>query len=173
MISTKHLEKGPLVMATEKSVNVMKTMSASEIESLMRAYIAGWCTPGGDPEQMITYVTDDFLYEDAGANLVLHGKDAFRELVRTTLTALAFTQIPKTIIIAPTLDKAAMEVTTAGMHIGEFPRMGSYPTIPATDKSFSLTTFAFFEFRNGKISRHIEGYNQYHLFQQLGLLPER
>lgn len=169
---TKHAAKGPSIMTTEQPMSATKTMTASEIECLLRAYLAGWCTPGGDPEKMITYITDDFLYEDAGANLVVHGKDAFRELVRTTLAALAFVQLPKTILVAPTLDKAAMEVTTAGTHIGEFPSMGSYPTIPVTNKPFSLTTFAFFEFRDGKISRHLEGYNQYHLFQQLGLLPE-
>lgn len=159
-------------MTIEQSVTRVSTITASEIEHLIQTYLAGWCTPGGDPEKMITYVTDDFLYEDAGANLVLHGKDAFRELVRATLAALAFVQIPRTILIAPTLDKAALEVTTAGTHIGDFPGMGSYPTILATHKSFSLTTFSFFEFRADKISRHMEGYNQYHLFQQLGLLPE-
>lgn len=148
-------------------------LTPADIEHLIRTYLTGWCTPGGNAGRMTTFVTDDFVYEDIGANIVIHGKNEFYELVRVSLEAFALNQICKTIIIAPTLDKAAIEATTAGTHKGLFPSMGSFPNIPATYRQFSLTTAAFFEFRGDKISRHVEFYNQYTLFQQIGLLPTK
>ena len=90
------------------------------------------------------FLTDDIVFEDVTFGVVMRGKDGFKEIYPTFITAAAdFKLEPKAWV---TDDKSfAIEMVYSGT------RKGDFPGLPATGKRFSIRMCKLWEFENGKI----------------------
>jgi steroid delta-isomerase-like uncharacterized protein len=97
-----------------------------------------------DVEKVLTFLTDDIVFEDVTFGGVVEGKDAFKQVYSTFITAAPdFKLEPKSWV---TDDKSfAIEMVYSGTQKGDF------PGLPATGKRFSIRMCSFGEFENGKI----------------------
>ena len=127
-------------------------------------YMAAW-SGSGDIAKLTTLVTDDVFYEELGSHVVKSGKAELVEYAGIVFAAFQVSWTYQSIIIAEQLDKAALETIVTGIHSGD------YLGMPATHKSFSLRVALFLDFKDGKVSRHLEFSNLIDLLQQLGLVP--
>ena len=97
-----------------------------------------------DVEKVLTFLTDDIVFEDVTFGVVMKGKDGFRQIYPTFITAASdFKLEPKAWV---TDEKSfVIEMVYSGTQKGDF------PGLPATGKRFSIRTCSFGEFENGKI----------------------
>src|SRR5688572_11370395 len=84
-----------------------------------------------DVEKVLTFLTDDIVFEDVTFGVVMKGKYGFRQIYPTFITAAPdFKLEPKSWV---TDDKSfAIEMVYSGTQKGDF------PGLPATGKRFSI-----------------------------------
>ena len=113
-----------------------------------------------DVEKVLTLLTDDIVSEDVAFGVVIKGKEGFRQIYPTFITAAPdFKLEPKAWV---TNDKSfAIEMVYSGTQKGDF------PGLPATGKRFSIRMCSFGEFENGKIKGRRDYYNLVTLREQL------
>ena len=113
-----------------------------------------------DVEKVLTFLTDDIVFEDITFGVIMRGKDGFKEIYPTFITAAPdFKLEPKAWV---TDDKSfAMEIVYSGTQKGDF------PGLPATGKTFSIRTCSFGEFENGKIKGRRDYWDLVTLREQL------
>ena len=118
-----------------------------------------------DVNKMVSFLTDDGIYEDVALGIVKHGK---KEIVEFTNSMLLDSPDVKFELksVFGTGDWAGIEYVMSGTHVHS-----SIPTMPATGKTFSVRIAGIFQLRNGKYSRHSDYYNLVTMLQQLGLMP--
>jgi steroid delta-isomerase-like uncharacterized protein len=97
-----------------------------------------------DVEKVLTLLTDDVVFEDVPSGIVMKGKDGFKQIYPTFITAAPdFKLEPKAWV---TDDKSfAIEMVYSGTQKGDF------AGLPGTGKRFSIRMCSFGEFENGKI----------------------
>ena len=97
-----------------------------------------------DSEKVLALLTDDIVFEDVTFGVVMKGKDGFKQMYSTYMTASPDCKLePKAWV---TDDKSfAIEIVYSGTQKGDF------PGLPATGKRFSIRGCSFGEFENGKI----------------------
>jgi steroid delta-isomerase-like uncharacterized protein len=113
-----------------------------------------------DVEKVLTFLADDIVYEDVTFGVVMKGKDGFKQIYPTFITAAPdFKLEPKAWV---TDDKSfAMEMVYSGTQKGDF------PGLPATGKRFSIRMCSFGEFENGKIKGRRDYWDSASLAKQL------
>ena len=113
-----------------------------------------------DVEKVLTLLTDDIVFEDETFGVVMKGKDDFKQIYPTFITAAPdFKLEPKAWV---TDDKSfAMEMVYSGTQKGDF------PGLPATGKRFSIRMCSFGEFENGKIKGRRDYWDSASLAKQL------
>ena len=113
-----------------------------------------------DVEKVLTFLTDDIVFEDVTFGVVMIGKDGFKEIYPTFITAAPdFKLEPKAWV---TDDKSfAIEMVYSGTQKGDF------PCLPATNKRFSIRMCSFGEFENGKIKARRDYWDMVTMRKQL------
>jgi steroid delta-isomerase-like uncharacterized protein len=138
---------------------------AINVKKVMDDYLIAWNSH--DINTILSFFTDDGIYEDVAHGIVNQGKKEITGYLNTS-----FNDFPDLKIEVKTVFGTGVwtvfEIVTSGTHAHS-----SRPEVPATGKTFSVRAVSIFQLRNGKISRQSEYYNYATLLQQVGLMPEQ
>lgn len=135
----------------------------TNLDKMMNDYIAAWNSH--EVERILSYFTDDVIYEDVAMGIVNRGKNEVKDFINSIFIGFPDFKIElKSIFISG--DWAADEWILSGTFTNSFMEM------PATGKSFSERGASIAELRKGKISRNSDYYNMASFLQQVGLMPE-
>lgn len=126
-------------------------------------YAAAWCTQ--DINAILSFFTEDCVYEDTALGAVNTGKGQLETFLRATFAAIPDFHIELKATLSAG-DRAASEWIMSGTQTGAF------PGIPATGKQFSVGGASIIEVYQGKIRRNADYWSLATLLQQVGVLPE-
>ena len=128
---------------------------------LLEGYTAAWSAH--DVNTILSYFTDDCVYEDATLGVVNHNKQEFRAFLEQDFSAFPdFVQ--KEILRFTSGNYACLEWSMSGTHLGD------YPGMPVTGKSFAdVRGVSVMELAGGKIRRTTDFWDVTSFMQQLGL----
>lgn len=126
-------------------------------------YAAAWSTQ--DINAILSFFTEDCVYEDMALGAVNTGKQQLEAFLRATFAAIPDFRIELKAILSSG-DRAASEWIMSGTQTGAF------PGIPATGKRFSVRGASMMELYQGKIRRNADYWSLATLLQQVGVLPE-
>jgi len=136
---------------------------ATDLEKMMNDYFAAWNTH--DVEKMLSFFTDDIVYEDVAMGKVNRGKKELKDGISYTFVDFSDFKLEiKSSFIAG--DRGAVEWVMSGAFVHS-----SVPGLRATGKRFSVRGASIIEFRKGKISRGSDYWDRATLDQQVGLMP--
>jgi steroid delta-isomerase-like uncharacterized protein len=136
---------------------------ASDMEKMMMDYLAAM--NAHDLERILTFFTDDAVYDCIPMGKVSHGKKEIKDFFSDTFTSFPdFKLEPKSGFMAG--DQGASEWVMSGTFA-----QSTIPGMPATGKKFSVRGAAITEFKGGKVSRHTNYWNLASFLQQVGLMP--
>ena len=125
---------------------------------LMRRAFSAWNSH--DADKVVSFYTDDVVYEDVAYGEVSHGKADFRKFA-----AGFFEAVPD----------LKVEVVSASAHNGrgslEWVFSGTDKGLFKTGKKFSVRGASLFEMRSGKCSANKDFYDLATIMRQLGVLP--
>ena len=128
--------------------------------STLNEYWAAWNSH--DAEKLVSFFTDDFVYEELGLGVIKHGKEEFRAFIKGF-----FANFPDTNF------EMKSSFISGDWYCGEWVWIGTYkgnaPGVPAAGKRFSIRGVSVGELKEGKIKRHSDYYNRMDFFQQLGV----
>lgn len=136
---------------------------ATDLDKLLKDYLTAW--DAHDVEKMLTFCTDDCVYECMALGKVNRGKKKLKEFFSSMFVDL------------PDVKLEMKSGFTAGDRgAGEWVMTGTFahssiPGVPATGKSFSIRGASITEFRGGKISRNTAYWNFASFLQQVGIMP--
>ncbi len=133
----------------------------TDMKKLYQKYVAAWLAH--DVEAVVSFFTDDCVYEDVALGVLNRGKSEVRAFVQATLAAIPDFKIEPKSVFA-TVDRLGSELIMTGTQTGDF------PGIPATGKSFSVPVASIMEFQNGKIHRNTDYWNLASFLQQVGAM---
>jgi steroid delta-isomerase-like uncharacterized protein len=135
---------------------------ASDTETMMKDYLAAM--NAHDAEKMLTFLTDDAVYECTPLGKVSKGKKEIKDFISNT-----FTDFPDFKIEMKSGFKAGDWGASEWVMSGTFAH--SSTGMPATGKKFSVRGSTINEFSGGKISRNTNYWNLAEFLQQVGLMP--
>ena len=144
----------------QRSTGTTMTM---DLEKMAQSYLAAW--NAHDVEKILSYFTDDCIYEDFGNGKTAHGKAELKDYCNMLFLDYPDFKLEKKSWFSAG-DNTAYEYTASGTH-----KHSSNPAIPVTGKRFSIPGVSIIEFRNGKIYSKRTYFNQAASLQQLGLMP--
>ena len=132
---------------------------------VMEDYLLAWNSH--DVDKIISFFTDDGIYEDVAHGIVNHGKKEIASYLNTSFTDFPDLKIEVKNVIT-TGEWKVFEIVTSGTHVHS-----SRHEIPATGKAFSVRAVSIFKTDKGKISQQSEYYNYATVLQQVGLMPRQ
>jgi steroid delta-isomerase-like uncharacterized protein len=118
-----------------------------------------------DVERLLSFYTDDCVYEDLAVGKVNHGKEELRAFCKQGFTAFPDFKIETKSLFASG-NRVCIEGIISGTHKGNIP---GFP--PATGKMFSVRAAHICELRGDKAFRVTDYYDLASVMRQLGLLP--
>lgn len=136
--------------------------SATEMDLWANNQLAAWNSH--DAEKILSFYSDDCIYEDLVVGKVNHGKEELRAFITDLFTGSPDIRMEKKSFFASG-DHVCMEWIMSGTHSGNWTGM------PATGKSFSVRGVSVSEIRDGKVKQNTDYYDGAPLMRQLGLLP--
>jgi len=136
---------------------------ATDTEKMMNDYMAAWNSH--DMERILSFFTDDLVYEDVALGKVIRGKKELKDFISSMLVDFPDFRFEVKSGFN-TIDRSAGEWVMTGTFAHS-----STPGVLATGKSFSLRGASIMEFRGGKISRNTDYWNMASFLQQVGLMP--
>ena len=105
-----------------------------------------------DIDKLLSFYTDDFVYEDVPFGKIIHGKEEYRAFTKEFVAGAPDIKMElKSIIVSG--DRFCMESIVSGTHTG------NWPNLPATGKSFSSRGVSVGELRDGKIKQDTDYYD--------------
>ena len=117
-----------------------------------------------DPEQVVSLLADEHVYEDVTFGAVNRGPAETRRFFEGAYAAFPDIHFEATTtVVGP--ERGALEWTMTGTHRGDMPGM------PATGKSFRVRGATVFEIAGGKIRSVRDYWDAATLLRQLGLTP--
>jgi len=136
---------------------------ATDLEKMMDDYSSAWNSH--DVERILSFFTDDVVYEDLAEGKVCRGKKELKDYVSSMFIDMPDVKVER-----------KSSFTTRNWSAGEWVTSGTFahssiPGMPATGKSFSVRGASIIEFRKGKISRESAYWNMTSFMQQVGLMP--
>jgi steroid delta-isomerase-like uncharacterized protein len=138
---------------------------ATDTKNMLGEYMLAWNSH--DVDKILSFFTDDCVYEDLGIGVVSKGKKELTGFVNSSLVGV------------PDVKFQVKSVFVAGDWVGsEYVMSGTFvhstiPAMPATGKTFSIRCASILQLRKGKISRETDYYNLATLLQQIGLMPRQ
>lgn len=141
------------------------------LKRVVDSYVAAWASH--DVEKIASYFTDDCVYEDLAAGVVLHGKEELKAFAKGSFTAFPDFKIEVKSFFASGLGrlgfgKVGSEWVMTGTHNGDL-HIRDLTTLPATGKSFSVRGASMTEMHKGKIKRNSDYYDNVSVLRQLGV----
>jgi steroid delta-isomerase-like uncharacterized protein len=124
----------------------------TDVEKWVQGEDAAWASR--DAEKMLSFYTDDCLYEDLAAEITCHGKEEIRAFFKDALIAFPDFKVEVTSFFASG-NHVCIEGVIGGTHTGNIPRLP-----PATGKAFSVRCAHICELRGDKASRVTDYYNR-------------
>jgi steroid delta-isomerase-like uncharacterized protein len=136
---------------------------ASDTEKMMNDYLEA--TNAHDVEKILTFFTDDAVYECTPVGMVSRGKKEIKDFLSSM-----FVDFPDFKL------EMKLGFNAGERGAGEWVMSGTFahssnPGMPATGKSFSVRGATITEFSGGKISRNTNYWNLASFLQQVGLMP--
>ncbi len=135
---------------------------ASDVEKMMMDYLAAM--NAHDLEKILTFFTDDCVYDCMPMGKVSHGKKELKDFLSSTFADMPDFKIE----------------TKSGFNAGDWGAAewvmsgtlahSNIPGVP-TGKSFSVRGASITELRGGKISRNTNYWNLASMLQQVGAMP--
>jgi len=136
---------------------------ATDMEKMMKDYIAAWNSH--DVNKILSFFTDDCVYEDAALGVVNHGKKELRAFAK-----FIFTDMPDFKLEIKSAFSAGDWAVDEAVMTGTFAH-SSIPGMQATGKRFSVRAASIRELRKGKISRNTDYWDRVTYMQQVGAMP--
>jgi steroid delta-isomerase-like uncharacterized protein len=136
---------------------------ATDMEQWVRGEDAAWALK--DVEKILSFYTDDCLYEDLAVGRANHGKEEVRAFIKDIFISFPDFKIEVQSFFASS-DHVCIESLLSGTHTGNIP---GFP--PATGKSFSVRGAHICQLREGKACRVSDYYDMASVMRQLGMLP--
>jgi steroid delta-isomerase-like uncharacterized protein len=134
----------------------------AESEKMFRDYCATW-SPNPDIEKLLTYFTDDCIYENIPREQTYHGKDGVRAYVKACYDAIPDFKIEVTSVFASG-DWLACEWVMTGT------QTGVTKDFPGTGKSFNMRGSSIVQLKEGKIHRNADYWDMMTFLRQVGLI---
>lgn len=117
-----------------------------------------------DTMKILSYFTDNCVYEDLAFGVVNHGKGSLRNFIYVMFAAFPDLNIEiKSFSLSG--DWYGSEWIISGTHKGDLPNM------PATGKKFSIRGATIGELKEGKIKRSSNYYDRMTFQDQIGVMP--
>lgn len=129
--------------------------------------IAAWNSH--QPDQLLELMTDDIVYDDASWPTQMHGHAAVRGFLESTWRAvpdLSFELVDGS-LVDPAAERTAHYWHASATQTGRWDPPGLSPS----GRRISFEGAAFYELRDGKISRARVVYDVAAIMRQLGVLP--
>jgi steroid delta-isomerase-like uncharacterized protein len=136
---------------------------AVNVEDLSKVYIEA--VNSHNVEKMISFFTDDCIYEDMAVGVANHGKRETEAFVTGWFIFSEDMHFEVTSFFSAG-DWAATEWIMTGTYTGDL------PGIPANNKRFSVRGSSVIEIRGDKISRNTDYWNFAMFLKQVDALPE-
>ena len=130
-------------------------------ETLFREYLTNWNTH--DVDKIVSFFTDDCIYENLSRGQTYRGKNQLREWVKTTFEAIPDFKLDITSLFAAG-DLLACEWVMTGTLSGDS------SGIPITGKSFSVRGATIAQLKDGKIQRNADYWDLATFLRQVGLM---
>jgi len=128
---------------------------------MLEDYFTAWNSQ--DVERILSFFTDDCLYEDVALKRIVRGKAELRALLESVFTDIAgFKMDIKSVFSAGSW--GASEWTMSGRFVHS-----SDPLLAATGKSFLIRGATVFELSNGRISRNTDYLDLTAFLKQVGI----
>ncbi|MBA2598005.1 MAG: nuclear transport factor 2 family protein [Chloroflexia bacterium] len=148
---------GPVSLGASMVVHAQDASPAAragEIPPLLMAWAEAWSS--GDPAQVMTFYTDDAVYEEIPTGIVAQGPEEIQAFIENTYAMFSGVQvIPRTGFQAKKW--AVLESDFVGKDAGGV--------------SFSVPFVSVFELEGDKIVRTTDYFDLYDFMGQLGMLP--
>jgi steroid delta-isomerase-like uncharacterized protein len=127
--------------------------------SVAESALASWNTH--EPDKIITFYTDDIVYEDVPHGIVCHGQAELRDFVAGCFASDG---------------PVKLEVVNSWVHKGHGVSEWSWHGVDIeqfkTRKPFTIRGISIFEVRDGKISRNRDYYDVATQMRDVGALPK-
>jgi steroid delta-isomerase-like uncharacterized protein len=136
---------------------------AINLEKVVKDYYIAWNSY--DVEKIISFFTDDCVYESLASGLVNRGKKQLGDYTKATFSWSPDLKFEMKSFFG-TDNWIGTEWLMTGTHVGDL------TGIRATNKRFSIRGTSVIELRKGKISRNSDYWNIMTFLQQVGLMPE-
>jgi steroid delta-isomerase-like uncharacterized protein len=144
-----------IIPAQLSCVSGVSKESTTNTEKIINDYTEAWNSH--DVDKIISFYTDDGVYEDMANGQVAQGKEKLRPVLTHTFFILPDNKVElKSVFTAD--DRAATEWLMTG-------------TYPVTNKSCSVQGASIYQLRDGKISRYAVYYDMNLFMKQIGLTP--
>jgi steroid delta-isomerase-like uncharacterized protein len=141
---------------SEKEADLMTTKAEKMLQDWNEAWNAH------EVERILSYFTDDIVFEDLGGARVMRGKEEMRTWINETLSAFPdFRTDLKSLFVSG--EWAGSEWVASGTFKGQLPRL------KPTGKSYSVRGASIMELHDGKIKRNADYYDSATVIRQLFL----
>ena len=146
-----------IIVLVSMSVGANEKGKAAASGFVQQAF-AAWSSH--DPDKVVSYYTEDVVYEDVAYGAVNHGRVELRRFAAGFMEAV------------PDL---RLEVVSSSIHNGhgvaEWVLSGTDKGLYKTGKKFSVRGASVFEMRGGKCSSNKDFYDLATIMRQVGVLP--
>lgn len=136
---------------------------ATDIEQWIKGEVERWSSQDG--EKILSFYTDDCIYEDVAIGKIHHGKEEIRTFLMDTFKAFPDFKVETKSFFASG-DHVCIECVMSGTYMGDMPGLP-----PANGKSFSVRCAHICELRGGKAMLVADYYDMASMMKQLDLLP--
>jgi len=139
------------------------------VQEFSERYLAAWNSH--QPEQLLSLMTEDVVYEDAGwPEGEIRGHAAVRAFLEATWRAIPDSKVTleEGVLLDPMSPRAVGYWHATGTNTGRFDPTG----LLATGRRISNHGGTFLEFREGKVSRARVVYDTAEFLRQLGVVPK-
>ena len=131
----------------------------TDVERMFREYDAAWASH--NVEKIVSFYTDDCIYEDVASGVVSRGKEELKAFIKTTLASFPDLKVEITSFFVAG-DWVGSEWVMTGT------RTGPSPNSPTAKKKFSIRGASITELQEGKIKRNSDYWNMTSYLQQIG-----
>jgi steroid delta-isomerase-like uncharacterized protein len=136
----------------------------TKMEKMYQDCVGAWNSHQVD--KLLSYVTDDIVYEDVPMAKVARGRAEMKALVTEMFATFPDFKLETKSLLASG-DRAAAEWVMTGTFLGEIKSAGLKPT----GKSFSVRGVSMFELNGEKVRRETDYYDGVTFLRQIGLMP--
>jgi steroid delta-isomerase-like uncharacterized protein len=136
-----------------------------ETAKMLENYFAAWNSH--DVERILSFFTDDCLYEDVALKRIVRGKTELRALLESVFVDIAGFKMEIKLVFSAG-NWGASEWTMSGRFVHS-----SDPLLIATGKSFLIRGATVFELSDPKISRNTDYLDLTSFLRQVGLMSDR